>query len=224
MHDGSKIGWAEEFDALPEWADHQIIQRKLRAIAPAADAVNATWRGPNSSQGQGRLKPTVNDELSYQGAGDHHTETDVIASHLGAFLGGGYATTGEKHGRKLGQYFWGAFDPDKHSAADNLLFLRQTIDRKITFWKLAPDQAADVFGDLDPRFRVLSWPGREYVLGTDAKAELTANLPAGRWDVARYDLVQKTSQQLASGVEGNFNFTAPSNRPTMFHFKRTSDR
>ena len=28
VHDGSKIGWSAKFDALPKWADHQIIQRR----------------------------------------------------------------------------------------------------------------------------------------------------------------------------------------------------
>ncbi len=32
-------------------------------------------------------------ELSYEGKGDHHSEADTIAAHLGAFLGGGYGTT-----------------------------------------------------------------------------------------------------------------------------------
>ena len=82
------------------------------------------------ADGQGpRRRPTVNDELSYEGAGDKHSEADTIAAHLGTFLGGGYGTTGEKYGQKLGQYFWGNFDPAKHTAADNLLWLRTTIDR-----------------------------------------------------------------------------------------------
>lgn len=98
VHDGSKIGWSAKFDSLPEWADHQIIQRKIRTIAPAADAIDFVWRGED---GEGpRRKPTVNDELSYEG------------------------------------------------------------DREITFWELAPDKAADVFPDLDHRFRVMAWPGR----------------------------------------------------------------
>lgn len=45
VHDGSKIGWSAKFDSLPMWADHQIIQRKIRTIAPAADAIDFVWRG-----------------------------------------------------------------------------------------------------------------------------------------------------------------------------------
>jgi len=219
VHDGSTIGWSAKFDSLPEWADHQIIQRKIRTIAPAADAIDAVWRG---EAGTGpRRKPTVNDELSYEGAGDKHTEADTIAAHLGAFLGGGYGTTGEKHGQKLGQYFWGCFDAGKHTAADNLGWLRETIDREITFWKLAPAAAADVFPDLDRRFRVLAWPDHEYVLGTDAaKSGIVANLGSGRWSVTRHDVIGKESQVLAKDATGRFAFDAPACRAVLFHFRK----
>jgi hypothetical protein len=221
VHDGSKIGWSAEFDTLPEWADHHIIQRKIRTIAPAADAIDFVLRGED---GKGpRCKPTVNDELSYEGTGDKHTEADTIAAHLGAFLGGGYGTTGEKYGQKLGQYFWGNFDAGKHTAADNLGWLRETIDREITFWKLAPDRAPDVFPDLDPRFRVMAWPGREYVLGTDAaQPGLIANLPPGQWTVTRHDVIARTSQVLADNASGRFTFDTLDSRAVLFHFRQNA--
>jgi hypothetical protein len=218
VHDGSRIGWSAEFDSLPAWADHQIIQKKLRSIAPAADAIDDVARGKNAQAP--RRKPTINDELSYEGAGDKHSEQDTIEAHFGAFLGGGYATTGEKHGQKLGQYFWGHFDAGKHTAADNLGWLRETIDREITFWKLAPDKAADVFPSLDPRFRVLAWRDHEYVLGTDAaKRDLVANLPPGQWTVTRHDVIDKETRQLSPAAAGRFAFDAPASRAVMFHFK-----
>jgi hypothetical protein len=145
-----------------------------------------------------------------------------VDDRRGGLQGGGYGTTGEKYGQKLGQYFWGNFDPVKHTAADNLLWLRTTIDHAITFWKLAPGEAADVFPDLDARFRVLSWPGREYVLGTDAaRSGIVANLPPGQWTVARHDVVAKASQVLAERVSGRFTFDAPGSRAVLFHFKRS---
>jgi hypothetical protein len=232
VHDGSKLGWSAKFDSLPEWADHQIIQRKLRAVGPAADAIDFVWRGesPHPSPlpkaegvGQPRRKPTVNDELSYEGAGDKHTEADTIAAHLGAFLGGGYGTTGEKYGQKLGQYFWGNFDAGKHTAADNLGWLRETIDREITFWKLAPDKATDVFPELERRFRVMAWPGHEYVLGTDAaQSGLVANLPPGQWTVTRYDVIGKASQVLSDKASGRFVFDTPDSRAVLFHFRQSN--
>jgi len=219
VHDGSKIGWSAKFDALPEWADHQIIQRKIRSIAPAADAIDSVWRGED---GKGpRRQPTVNDELSYEGAGDKHTEADTIAAHLGAFLGGGYGTTGEKYGQKLGQYFWGNFDAGKHTAADNLGWLRETIDREITFWRLAPTESADVFPNLDPRFRVMAWPGHEYVLGADAaQSGMVVNLPSGQWMITRHDVIAKTSRVLADKASGRFTFDTPDSRAVLFHFRR----
>lgn len=223
VHDGSKIGWSAKFDSLPEWADHQIIQKKIRTIAPAADAIDFVWRGDD---GKGpRRKPTINDELSYEGAGDKHSEQDTIAAHLGAFLGGGYGTTGEKYGRKLGQYFWGNFDPEKHTAADNLGWLREMIDREITFWQLAPNRLADVFPDVDSRFRVMAWEDQEYVLGTDAaKSELVAHLPAGQWTVTRHDVMAKESEVLSRDASGRFRFDSPDSRAVLFHFKRNSSQ
>ena len=219
VHDGSRIGWSAEFDALPEWADHQIIQKKLRAIAPAAAAVEAVTRGGTNPA---RLRgPTVNDELSYEGAGDRHTREDTAAAHLGAFLGGGYGTTGEKHGNKLGHYFWGHFDPAEHTAAEPLRFLRAVIDRDLHFWKLSPEGAAGVFPELDPRFRAMGWPGREYVVGTDAeRTGLVALLPEGEWTVTRHDLLTGESRVLARGVSGLFVFDAPPGRAVLFHFRR----
>ena len=166
--------WSAQFDALPPWNDHQILQRKLRAVAPAADIVRRTTDNPG---GKPCPRPTVNDELSYQGAGDKHTEADTLASHLGAFVGGGYASTGWKSGNKLGHYFWGGFDPAEHTAAPGLKFLRESIDKHISFWQMTPD--AGIFPGLAPAYRALAWPGREYALGTDKAGTVVAELPAG---------------------------------------------
>jgi hypothetical protein len=207
--------WPAEFDTLPPWNDHQIVQKKLRSLPESADVIQ---RVRLNRDGQGsRDRPTLNDELSYQGAGDRHTEGDTIESHLGAFLGGGYGTTGFKPGSKLGHYFWGKFDPAEHTAADNLGWLRETIDRDITFWKLAPDTS--VFENLDPRFRALAWPEHEYVLGTNsARSGLVANLPPGRWTVIRHDIIAKKSTNLARDAARRFTFDAPASRAVMFHF------
>ena len=207
--------WPVAFDKLPPWNDHQIIQKKIRQLAPAADAIAAAWK----DDGQPRTKPTIDDELSYQGAGDKHSEGDTIESHLGAFLGGGYGTTGCKPANKLGQYFWGKFDPAEHTSADNLKFLRQVIDAHITFWKMAPDMS--LFAHLNPRFRGMAWPGHEYVLGTDASAKgIMAHLPAGRWTVTRYDLMAKKTKTVATGAAGEFTFDAPTSRAVLFRFKK----
>lgn len=208
--------WATKFDALPPWNDHQIIQRKLRAIGPAADIAQLTWQPRN---GFARNKPTINDELSYQGEGDQHSAADTIAAHLGTFLGGGYGSTGEKHGNKLGQYFWGKFDPAEHSAARNLAWIREQIDEHITFWKMAPD--ATIFPNLDSAFRAMSWPGNEYVLGTDKMAEITAELPAGIWSIRRFNLITREALLVSPKASGKFTFTSPASRAVLFHFKQT---
>jgi hypothetical protein len=212
-------GWPPRFDDLPPWNDHQIIQHKLRRIGPAADAIRETWTGP--TPGRPRDRPTINDELSYQGEGDGHSEADTIAAHLGVFLGGGYGTTGDKPANKCGSYFWGAFDPATHTAADNLQWLRQTIDDHVTFWRMAPDES--IFEHLAPGFRGLAWPGHEYALGTDeAHAAIVAQLPHGRWTVRRYDVMAHEATTLSEAAEGRFVFDAPASRAVLFHFLRNA--
>jgi Domain of unknown function (DUF5060)/Protein of unknown function (DUF4038) len=217
VHTVPRTLWPAKFDELPLWNDHQIIQKKLRNLPAAADAIEYTWRNPDGKRP--RNKPTINDELSYEGKGDRHTEYDTIEALLGAFLGGGYGTTGEKPGNKLGQYFRGRFNPAEHTSADNLNYLRQTIDAHITFWKMAPDLS--IFSNLDPGFRALAWPGHEYVLGTNkARKHVVTNLPAGTWTVTRYDIISKQAETLSEAVHGRFAFDAPDSRAVMFHFKK----
>ena len=207
--------WAPEFDKLPAWNDHIIIQNKIRHLAPAADVIQQA-RGKKERL---RHVPVVNDELSYQGAGDRHSKEDTIESHLGTFVGGGYGTTGEKPGNKLGQYFLGRFNPAEHTAADHLAWLRQQIDANITFWQMVPDLS--IFSNVDKDFRGMAWPGHEYVLATNgAHQAVVAHLPAGTWKVTRLDVMQKTAVLLSEDARRRFAFDAPSSRAVLFHFKK----
>ncbi|UCC96564.1 MAG: DUF4038 domain-containing protein [Phycisphaerales bacterium] len=217
VHTVPRTLWPAKFDELPPWNDHQIIQKKIRNLPDAADAIQQTWQ---NAKGEGpRDKPTINDELSYEGKGDRHTEHDTIESHLGAFLGGGYGTTGEKPGNKLGQYFRGRFNPAEHTCADNLRYLRQSIDANITFWKMSPDLR--IFSNVDRDFRGLAWSGREYVLGTNkSRRGIAANLPTGTWTVKCYDIINQKEQTLSADARGRFTFDAADSRAVMFHFKR----
>ncbi len=95
VHTVPKTMWPPKFDRLPTWNDHIILQKKVKQIATAADVNSIALTNP---AGKPRLVPVISDELSYQGAGDKHSEGDTIESHLGAFLGGGYGSTGEKRG------------------------------------------------------------------------------------------------------------------------------
>jgi len=215
VHPWSAVLW--KFDHTQPWYDHQTIQKKRKTIAQAAGFIEEVWT--NKEGGSPRLKPTVNDELSYQGAGDKHTEEDSIEAHLGAFLGGGYGTAGYKSGNKLGHYFWGAFDPKEHSAAPSLKWLRETIDANVTFWEMAPDLS--IFSNLDPGFRGMAWAGNEYVLGTNAAREgVAANLPEGRWTVKQYDVIARTAATLSTNASGKFTFSTPASRAVLFVFNR----
>ena len=217
VHIASRTGWPGKFDELPAWNDHQIIQKKIRNLPDSADAIRQTWENPGGKDP--RNKPTVNDELSYEGQGDKHSEHDTIESHLGAFLGGGYATTGEKPANKLGQYFRGRFDPAEHTCADNLKYLREVIDANVTFWRMSP--GSGIFSNLDADSRGLAWDGREYVLGTNkARKGIVADLPQGAWTIKRYDIIRKEEKTLSENAQGRFTFDAPDSRAVMFHFKK----
>jgi len=221
VHATPRTLWSAKFDELPDWNDHMIIQKKIRNLPGAADVIQQTRQRPG---GKGmRNMPTINDELSYEGKGDKHTEHDTIESHLGAFLGGGYGTTGEKPGSKLGQYFKGCFNPAEHTSADNLKYLRRIIDENVTFWKMAPDTG--IFSNLHSGFRGLAWPEHEYVLGTNkARKNIVAKLPDGKWMVKRYDIISKKQKVLSETANGSFTFDAPGSRAVMFHFKKKTTK
>jgi hypothetical protein len=209
--------WGAALNVKP-WHDHVIIQKKLKKLPQAAD-----WITRNYTLG-GR-KPVINDELAYEGAGDGWSEDDVIEAHLGAFLGGGYGTTGHKPASKQGHYFWGNFKPEEHRAADNLKWLREQIDRHVTFWRMAPAPVpardagrVSIFRNVPEGFRALEWPGREYVLGThQAHRDIQAVLPPGNWAVVRYDVCAMTRKGLKENARKTLALEAPSGRAVFFH-------
>ena len=214
--------WYRQLNTKPAWNDHITLQNKIKKMHIAADFIARNyWVG-------GANKPVIDDELAYEGKGDGWSEQDVIEAHLGAFLGGGYGTTGHKPASKRGHYFHGNFKASEHKSADNLLWLRQIIDENITFWKMAPvrrsdtsDTSAGIFENIHRNFRALQWPQREYVLGAnEAHKNIRARLPKGKWQVTCYDLINRTEKLLSSGATGAFTFNAPNSRAVLFHFKK----
>jgi hypothetical protein len=215
--------WYTELNTTPPWHDHVIIQEKIKTLPVAAD-----WVSRNHALG-GHV-PVIDDELAYEGAGDGWSEADVIESHLGAFLGGGYGTTGHKPGNKQGHYFWGNFKPSEHRAADNLAWLRKVIDENVTFWRMVPAHGPDaggkalsIFANLRPGFRAMEWPGNEYVLGTNqAQKGVQADLPAGTWRITIYEVIGKQRSVLSEEAAGRFTFDAPDSRAVLVHVQRVN--
>ncbi len=213
--------WSVDLNTAPAWHDHVIIQKKLKSLPHAADINRRNWR-------IGGKVPVINDELAYEGAGDGWSEADVIEAHLGAFIGGGYGTTGYKPAGKEGHYFWGAFKAEEHRSADNLLWLRRQIDRPISFWKMEPKAlvkgkvpSVSIFSNVHPEFRAMEHQGREYVLGTNRKHKnIVAQLPRGRWTCVCYNGIEKQKKELGTGCTGRFVFDAPDGRAVLFHFKK----
>jgi len=214
--------WYRELNTDPSWNDHIKLQKKIKKLHIAADFLARNyWIG-------GADKPVVDDELAYEGKGDGWSEQDVIEAHLGAFLGGGYGTTGHKPASKKGHYFHGDFKASEHKSADNLLWLRQAIDKNITFWRMSPvrdsdtsDTTASIFENIHQDFRAMEWPGHEYVLGTNrAHKGVRAKLPAGKWPVTCYEIINKHEKLLSSDATGTFVFDAPKSRAVLLHFKK----
>jgi len=208
--------WPEELNGPPAWNDHAIIQKKIRRLGPAADIV------ARSHDLAGRL-PVIDDELGYEGQGDRFTRDDILEGHLGAFLGGGYGTTGHKPANKKGHYFWGGFRPDEHTAGPNLAWLRKAIDRHVPFWTMAPVAPGEsVLRGVPASARAMAAAdGAACVLGTCEKGrDLAAELPAGAWRVVRLDAVAMKEKVLAERAEGRFAFDAPASRAVLFSFRR----
>ncbi len=213
--------WYRQLNTTPPWHDHVIIQEKIKKLPIAAD-----WVARNHAIG-GNV-PVIDDELAYEGAGDGWSEADVIEAHLGAFLGGGYGTTGHKPAGKRGHYFLGTFNAQEHKAADNLLWLRRLIDENITFWQMSPlddralsDDRIGLFSNVAPSFRAMGWSAREYVLGTNQmRKDIEVTLPAGGWQVTRYDVIARQTEIITSDATGIFPFDAPKSRAVLFHFKK----
>ena len=210
--------WYTELNAKP-WHDHTTLQKKIKKLPQAADFIAVNYS-------IGGFKPVIDDELAYEGKGDGWSEADVIESHLGAFVGGGYGTTGHKPASKQGHYFWGNFKAHEHRAADNLKWLREVIDKNITFWKMAPvanagenKTKAAIFTNLHKSFRAMGWPENEYVLATNkSHKNIKANLPPGKWQITRYDVIGKEAECLSKTATGTFIFNAGASRAVLFHF------
>ncbi len=207
--------WPVSLNNNPAWNSHVINQAKLKKISSAADNAEASYIAGGAN------KPAINDELGYQGEGDKFSEADVIEGHLGVFIGGGYGSTSHKSGNKLGQYFAGNFNAETHSASDNLLWLRQNIDQNITFWRMAPIVInKSIFDAANKSFKAMQWEEQEYVLATDTSGEITAKLPAGKWEVTRFEAISKVKTNLSSTASGSFKFEAPASRAVLFLFKK----
>lgn len=209
--------WNTHLNAQP-WHDHVILQYKLKTLDQAASAVERNFV-------RGGRKPVVNDENAYEGRGDGFSRDDTVEGCLGTFLGGGYPTTGEKHGNKLGQYFWGGFDPAVHTASGPLRFLRQYVDGHVAFWRMAPTAIEkSIFRGVGDGAALLADQGREYLLGTSRRlAAVDVRLPPGRWRIVQVDLLGQTTRTLSEDAQGAWPLRTPDSRAVLTHLRRLDD-
>ena len=82
----------------------------------------------------------------------------------------------------------------------------------------------DIFRNVDYDFRLLRESGKAYVLGaTGPRKNILAKLPEGKWDIAMYDLVAKSSKELGTKVSGEFTFDLPKSRAIFVVLKKTNN-
>jgi len=217
--------WIPDLNRIRPWNDHICVQNKLKTLQASADFSRLNyWIG-------GGDKPVINDELAYEGAGDGWLENDVIEAFLGAFLGGSYASSGHKTGSKLGHYFIGNVHMNDHKAADNLAWMKSTIEEHIDFWKMTPTHYShtngnrtSIFRNIDDTFRALTDDGDAYVLGSNKlKKGVTARLPEGRWKIVQYDLINLERHVLYEQATGAVDFEVPDSRAVITLVTRIGD-
>lgn len=207
--------WERGLNSDPPWYTHMAPWSKETTIAAAADDVIEQRR-------RGARLPIVNDEQSYQGEGDGHSEEDNVAAHVGALVGGAYASGGEKPGWGRGQYRNGDFDADTHSAADNLAWVAGQVNEHVQFWRLRPLDDVDGVDGLEDSDRVLGQPGREYVIATGGARDLQIDLPAGQWTVRRLDAMAMTDEVVEEGASGSLQVATADSVAGLLHLARTS--
>ena len=209
--------WYTELNTNPPWHDHVIIQKKIKKLPTAAD-----WISRNHALGATSPSSTMSSPTKVP------VTVGVKPTSSNPTLAPSWAEGTALPANKKGHYFFGNFKASEHHAADNLLWLRETIDEHVTFWRMAPiadatrdDNAIGIFANVHPDFRALAWPDHEYVLGTNrARTDLRAELPTGRWEVTCYDAIAKDHKRLASEVSVTFEFDSPKSRAAFVHFKR----
>ncbi|HPE74645.1 MAG TPA: DUF5060 domain-containing protein [Draconibacterium sp.] len=223
---GNSGDWNDRLNG--DWNDHIIIQNKLKDLVRAAQYNQLNYY-------IGGKKPIINDELAYEGEGDGWIENDVIEAMLGAFVGGGYGSTGHKPASKQGHYFRGNFKAEEHRSADNLKWMQEVIDQNISFWKMKPvfytsvsyqhkdkpGGTCGIFYNVDNNFCGLEWPGNEYVLATNKRYEgIRVNLPEGKFKITAYNLVNTTEIILYESAQGRTEISSSDSRAALIHVKR----
>ncbi len=219
---GDSGNWNTSLNSRPIWSDHAITQLKNYTLDGQARHLRRNFAFAGSNQ------PVFNDEAAYEGMGDRVTKSQAITAILGVFAGGGYASTGYKNAKPKGQYFWGNFNADEHTSANNLRWLRQKIDQ-LPFWRLSPQPDLHPFSGLPSGSVVLAEPGRTYLLFTPKQEfplgdSITLSVEIGsRWEVTRWDPLTLNSTQLPwTGNEGH-RFTLPASDGPLVHVWQRTD-
>ena len=104
------------------------------------------------------------------------------------------------------------------------------MSEKYGFWKMEPHQTVytqangimlDIFKNATMDTRMMKWPGNEYIIGgSTLPHKIEARLPAGEWEVVRYDLRKKEREVIGSGISGRIAFNFDNSPAAMVHFRK----
>ncbi|MCA9216039.1 MAG: DUF5060 domain-containing protein [Planctomycetales bacterium] len=200
--------WNADLDG--DWNGHIIIQAKRTEWRTAYNSVV-------DSQ-QPDPKPLINDEMSYQGAGDGHAREDTVQAFLGTFQGGAYGTTGYKSGLTEGQYVSGNFSVEEHTAAENIKWFREQIDNDIRFWEMASMNIHDSPHQAAPwaNIGVLLSDGQLFMTTWGNTGRVRIDMSEGEWSIEQWDINEMTRTVVESEYTGVFEFVRQTGEVTYF--------
>ena len=215
---GDTGNWRPDLNLTPPWHDHAITQLKNYTLDGQARHLRRNFVLAGASC------PVFNDEAAYEGEGDRVSEVQAITAVLGVFAGGGYASTGYKNAKPLGQYFWGGFNPSEHTSADNLRWLRERIN-EIEFARLSPQPNLAPFGNAPAGAVVLAEPDWQLLLFTPSgpAGDISVSLsPGTSWIATRWDPLGMVVTALPEAT-GEHRFKVPASAGPLVHvFRRAT--
>lgn len=206
----SNSKWDPELNG--DWHTHIDAQAHVKGLVRGAEITRIEAAKVDNN------KPVNIDETGPGCFQNHHcNEQEVMELQLGIFLGGGYSGTGYKYGKREGPYCHGNFDPNEQTAADNMKWKRDMIDKYVYFWHMEPQVGPfKNAGDMP----YMGWENNQYVIGTNSSRNMSIDLPAGSWTVRQFDFLSKEEKVLSRDAKGSYSFSTPGSLASMTLFTK----
>ncbi len=158
----------------------------------------------NSRENSGGV-PVLNDEMGYEPSIDPQ---DIIGTAVGSWIGGGYASTGQKFNKADGQYYQGNFNTHEHTNADNFGFLADYITNNIDFSELSPEGIGSRAKLVNNDKEYIFWGSKDTLL-----------LGTGTYMVNYIDVDKMETKVVSKNASGDFTVSGGNNHG-FYHAKR----